>query len=70
MPNKSPLESEKELKPIEPSSQRESVNPEQEDASGAASSIYKTSGGRQRKTALSKREMMEELSKQRFPWDE
>ena len=70
MPNKSPLESEMELKPIEPSSQRESANPEQEDTFGVVSNIPKTASSEQRKKALSKREMMEELSKQRFPWDE
>ena len=70
MPNKSPLESEKELKPIEPSPQGESENPEQEDTFGVVSKIPKTASSEQRKKALSKREMMEELSRQRFPWDE
>lgn len=70
MPNKSTLASDKELKPIEPSSQAESANQEQEDTLAATSNMSKTGSSSSRKTALSKREIMEELSRQRFPWDE
>jgi hypothetical protein len=70
MPNKSTLASDKEANPIEPSSQTESANHEQEDALAATSNLPKTGNSSSRKTALSKREIMEELSRQRFPWDE
>ena len=70
MPNKSTLASDKEANPIEPSSQTESANHEQEDALATTSNLSKTGSSGSRKTALSKREIMEELSRQRFPWDE
>ena len=70
MPTKSTLASDKEVKPIEPSSQAKSANQEQEDTLAATSNMSKTVSSSSRKTALSKREIMEELSRQRFPWDE
>ena len=70
MSNKSTLDCGGEAKSEPPSSQMEGVKedraeiiPDPESPVGRAANISRRAG-------LSKREIMEELSRQRFPWDE
>lgn len=57
-------------KPEKSSAPKEGRKKEQDQALGNQESLAKSDSNRLRKAALSKREIMEELSRARFPWEE
>jgi hypothetical protein len=66
MANQSKLESEDGLKPQTPAD----IRKEQVEVTVDHGSSTATRPATSRRAGLSKREIMEELSRQRFPWDE
>ena len=58
------------LNPEKPASLTDSQSDEQSDTLSDSESRAKYGVNASRKSAISKRELIEELSRERFPWDE
>jgi hypothetical protein len=70
MTSKSTLECAGEVKPQTPSSQLEDAKEDQVEMISDPKAPTGNVANNPRRSGLSKREIMEELSRQRFPWDE
>ena len=64
------LEYEGKDKPEKPPALEENGKKEQDQVLGNPENLVTSDSNRLRKVALSKREIMEELSRARFPWEE
>jgi hypothetical protein len=70
MSNKSILESAGGINPQTPPSQVEGVKEDQAEINPDPGALTGDVANISRRSGLSKREIMEDLSRQRFPWDE
>jgi len=70
MSNKSRLDSAGEINPQTPSSQVEDTKEAQAEMIPDPGTLTGNVVNNSRRSGLSKREIMEDLSRQRFPWDE